>query len=511
MAEENNALRIVEPWALLIARTPAPAELVEAAGRTCYKSEPKGRPDAFVKMILGKKHHSVLEHASASFRFVTDRGISHEIVRHRLASYCLSGDTVVHAFSSTPSRVKKCWRVADLFAWQDDPKRKSRVQLIRLRSFDEGSGLLVPGKIRKILQSGEKSTFSISTESGRVLRASEDHRILTEVGWKRLGDISVGERIRANGVSAELSLEWLTTKYTTENKTRAELSAMLGISESRIQKSLREFGIKKPLWLRKNRRPGHGVPGMHGAAGRSAIAARMQGAGNHRWAGSAIQENSGRLRAQKMYSAGECSACGSLRRPERHHIDKDPRNNAPENVRVLCPTCHKAWHFGASVHCAFLDRVVAITPAGREMTYDIEMEGPHHNFAADGIIVHNSQESTRFVNYSENGRMGGIQVIIPSTIKPENRRIFIEGYEAAQRFYQMALDAGEPPQNARALLPTGTKTELVMTCNLREWRHFIAMRNAKDAHPDIRLLASSVLTQLREIAASFFPEEPTHV
>jgi hypothetical protein len=37
------------------------------------------------------------------------------------------------------------------------------------------------------------------------------------------------------------------------------------------------------------------------------------------------------------------------------------------------------------------------------------------------------------------------------------------------------------------------------------------MRNAPDAHPDIRLLASSVLTQLREIAASFFPEEPTHV
>jgi hypothetical protein len=87
VAENNNALRVVEPWALLIAHTPAPAELVEAAGRTCYKSEPKGRPDAFVKMILGKKHHSVLEHASASFRFVTDRGISHEIVRHRIASY----------------------------------------------------------------------------------------------------------------------------------------------------------------------------------------------------------------------------------------------------------------------------------------------------------------------------------------------------------------------------------------------------------------------------------------
>lgn len=63
-----------------------PLGIIERAGRTCYKSEPKGDP-AFVKMILKRGHESVLEHASATFRIVCDRGISHEIVRHRLASY----------------------------------------------------------------------------------------------------------------------------------------------------------------------------------------------------------------------------------------------------------------------------------------------------------------------------------------------------------------------------------------------------------------------------------------
>jgi thymidylate synthase (FAD) len=70
--------------------TPNAAQLIEAAGRTCYKSEDKITADSagkFVGMVSERGHHSVIEHAYASFRIVTDRGITHEIVRHRLASY----------------------------------------------------------------------------------------------------------------------------------------------------------------------------------------------------------------------------------------------------------------------------------------------------------------------------------------------------------------------------------------------------------------------------------------
>ena len=65
-------------------------EHIESAGRTCYKSEDKMTPDSgrkFVKMILASGHESVIEHASATVRFVCDRGVTHELVRHRLASY----------------------------------------------------------------------------------------------------------------------------------------------------------------------------------------------------------------------------------------------------------------------------------------------------------------------------------------------------------------------------------------------------------------------------------------
>jgi len=63
---------------------------IEIAGRTCYKSEYKITSDSaskFVKMLIGRGHEAMIEHQSFTVKFICDRGVSHEIVRHRLASY----------------------------------------------------------------------------------------------------------------------------------------------------------------------------------------------------------------------------------------------------------------------------------------------------------------------------------------------------------------------------------------------------------------------------------------
>jgi len=63
---------------------------IEAAGRTCYKSESVVSPETarpFVANLIKRGHESVLEHQSVSVRIICDRGVSHEIVRHRIASY----------------------------------------------------------------------------------------------------------------------------------------------------------------------------------------------------------------------------------------------------------------------------------------------------------------------------------------------------------------------------------------------------------------------------------------
>lgn len=63
---------------------------IEKGGRICYKSEDKitdESADKFVKMIIKNGHESVLEHEKITIKFICDRGVTHEIVRHRIASY----------------------------------------------------------------------------------------------------------------------------------------------------------------------------------------------------------------------------------------------------------------------------------------------------------------------------------------------------------------------------------------------------------------------------------------
>ena len=65
---------------------------IEKIGRVCYKSEVKITKDGesakkFVKMLIDRGHEAMIEHSSLSVRFTVDRGVSHELVRHRIASF----------------------------------------------------------------------------------------------------------------------------------------------------------------------------------------------------------------------------------------------------------------------------------------------------------------------------------------------------------------------------------------------------------------------------------------
>jgi thymidylate synthase (FAD) len=83
-------MKIVKPSVVLEWITPDAERVIEMAGRTCYKSESAVTPEssaAFVRRLIASGHESVIEHAVASLRFVCDRGVTHELVRHRLVSY----------------------------------------------------------------------------------------------------------------------------------------------------------------------------------------------------------------------------------------------------------------------------------------------------------------------------------------------------------------------------------------------------------------------------------------
>lgn len=83
-------MNIVEPKVEFNWITPNAIQEIERAGRVAYKSEDRitdTSAEAFIKGILKRGHEAVIEHASASLKFTCDRGVTHEIVRHRIFSF----------------------------------------------------------------------------------------------------------------------------------------------------------------------------------------------------------------------------------------------------------------------------------------------------------------------------------------------------------------------------------------------------------------------------------------
>jgi len=83
-------MKIIKQSVELLRITEHAEKLIEKAARTCYQSFDKQTEDSYkrlIKHLIQLGHHSVLEHASATFKIITNRAISHEIVRHRIASY----------------------------------------------------------------------------------------------------------------------------------------------------------------------------------------------------------------------------------------------------------------------------------------------------------------------------------------------------------------------------------------------------------------------------------------
>lgn len=118
-------MKIIEPYFEIINLPEAGAvlRLIELAGRTCYKSEEMISDDSaksFVGRIIASGHHSVLEHSSCTVRFVCDRGVSHELVRHRLAAF--SQESTRYANYSKDKFGNEITVIRPLF-WADDSGR----------------------------------------------------------------------------------------------------------------------------------------------------------------------------------------------------------------------------------------------------------------------------------------------------------------------------------------------------------------------------------------------------
>jgi len=141
-------MKIIRPSVEILAITSDILKTIEKAGRTCYKSESKITRDSakkFIKGIIKRGHESVIEHGVITIKLVCDRGVTHEIVRHRLGSYSQESTRYV-SYKDGITVIEPCfWR-------REDARKNGKYKYITWRS----AMLQAEENYRTLIKSGAK-------------------------------------------------------------------------------------------------------------------------------------------------------------------------------------------------------------------------------------------------------------------------------------------------------------------------------------------------------------------
>lgn len=141
---------------------------IEKIGRVCYKSEDRITDDGesakkFVKMLIDKGHEAMLEHSSLSVKFIVDRGVSHELVRHRIASFAQESTRFCNyskdKFGNEITVIKPCF-------WEENTRFydcwKTACEQAEKYYFELLNGGATPQEARTVLPNSLKTEITIT-------------------------------------------------------------------------------------------------------------------------------------------------------------------------------------------------------------------------------------------------------------------------------------------------------------------------------------------------------------
>lgn len=174
--------------------------------------------------------------------------------------------------------------------------------------------------------------------------------------------------------------------------------------------------------------------------------------------------------------------------------EKITETSASDFVRMLIKRGHEAMieHYSLSVKF-ICDRGVS-------------HENVRHRIASFG------QESTRYCNYSKD-KFGNEITVIEPLFYEHNPQHYNSNWDkwyqsclTSEQYYFDLLQNGSTPQEARSVLPNSLKTEIVVTMNMREWRHFFKLRTASTAHPQMREVTIPLLDEMKEKLPEIFED-----
>ena len=410
---------------------------------------------------------------------------------HRIGC-CLSGNTKVRFGYSSLSQEQKFYeetieKLANLWHYGSKNKQTSKdakymqesISSRTIFTLDTKTNQIVSSKITNIYINGERETYTIKTVSGKEIRATLEHQFWTNQGWKRLKDFDGSTQL----CEVQLAGNKITPKEI-KNSSLSFLGSDIFQGETREpSRLLSNLKIKK-LSKSKNylfTSLSHGIE-----------------------SDKVSQVNPHRLVMENFKLLEE------LEQLEVRHFNENSFDNRLENFPWGSSKGNKIDNISNnsfSDNCGAFVEIESIERFGKEITYDLEVEHPEHNFIANGLVVHNSfdVQSYRFCS----GKViavadGKTDIETAFYLRPvgeysdrkgkkyyysaEQREKDLQWCLEASRKYKLDLEFGMSEEHARGKIPFDYRQHFVVSFNCRSLLHFLDLRLKKNAQLEIQKL-----------------------
>ncbi|HEY2477040.1 MAG TPA: FAD-dependent thymidylate synthase [Candidatus Cybelea sp.] len=411
----------------------------------------------------------------------------------------------------------------------------------------------------------------LSTMDHRFLTRSGWQRLEDAVGlrlspgnvasWKNSPEFAV------NGIAAYKDPQWL-GGLRDAGLSAAQIAAYVGVTLDQVKYQFRKHGLRstnpEAVWhlshveepWNKGRRYSNLV-----TRGRASKARVRKGPESHLWRGGITPQRKliGAWTVRRAFSTHrangfKCVLCSSTRELHAHHVDPVAHNPDravdPTNLTSLCRTCHRELHrrnlelllldhvrqgesfasfwdtvgglslrkpWAARPRRAMVRHFVALASVkyvGVRATYDVEVEGPYHNFIADGFVVHNSRNSAssravptaKLIERVENepavplewGRnkagMSASEVLALEQAEVA-RAIWLRARDDAVAAAKALMELNVHKQELNRLLEPFLWHTVIVTAT--EWSNFFELRCTTNAQPEIRAAAVAMRDAIR--------------
>lgn len=441
-----------------------------------------------LKFLYTNKHATPFEMAGMTITSQAPIMVYREWHRHR--TQCAHPSTMVH-FDAPKSRENRRFvyklSIAELARkWQPTARKsrqksscwpRERVHNMQLRMLDESTHEVEHTRIMDVIAGEQKEMFEVIVESGKRITTSIEHRFFTDQGWLTLGQaIDCKARLAVETTASGKRKSW-EVKYDWSAEVWKPIQGIEVSSEGRARFGFSSLGTEADCGYTVVRTQA-GVRYLH-----CLVLEAFVGPAAAKQEVRHLNNNRADCRLKNL-------AYGTSKENAQDRIESDRQQR---------------------LRSAF-ERITSVRSVGLQYCFDLEVEGPYHNFVANGFVIHNSycEMSARYtpmpdLNYlptaercmvviSANKQAGKVAGADDLTHEKalEWLELIEQGYYMCETIYQRGLAIGIPKELARLIVPVGRYSRMMASTDLRNWLAFLTLRMDKNAQWEIRQFANQV-------------------